>query len=435
MVYQHLLNHSKKISILLLSIYVLSIYYFLNDYFLFNSYVILGLLMIPYVLLIQKGVYSYKYLYHTLGFLLLLYFIPAQSVVFLVLLFGALFLIESSIGKVHLLFPILLFLLSPIFHYLSNVVSFPIRMMLTNFVGRIFSSMNFDVQVLGNLIVLNGQEFSVDPACAGLMMLSVSLILAVFIMAYYKRKGFELSFLSILKILLITLALNIFSNLCRIFLLVLFKIMPGHYLHDVIGIICLLLYVLFPLTFITKKIIKSRIGVVEPPSKTTFVWKAQLLSFTILTFAFFLTSSNSHSPITNKTYHLSSFTATDLENGILKFQNEKALIYLKPLSFYNAEHNPLVCWTGSGYEFRTITKDSIDGFEFYTGLLHKDGDEIYTAWWFENPTHKTIRQLEWRWDAIRNKNDYYLLNVNAPSKKELMELVQGFHTGELKITE
>lgn len=434
MVYQFLLNHSRKISILLLSIYLLSIYYFLNDYFLFNSYVILGLLMIPYVLLVQKGMYSYKYLYPTLGFLLLLYFIPAQSVVFLVLLFGALFLIESSIGKVHILFPILLFLLSPIFHYISNVFSFPIRMMLTNFVGQIFEYMNFDVQVLGNLIVLNGQEFSVDPACAGLMMLTISFILSVFIMAHYQRKGKEVSFLSILKVLFITLVLNILSNLCRIFLLVLFKIMPDHYLHDVVGIICLALYVLLPMVFITKKIVQSTSNVAEPPSKTTLVWKAQLLSSTILMFAFFLASSNSHPSITNKTYHLSSFTATDLANGVLKFQNEKALIYIKPLNFYNAEHSPLVCWTGSGYEFRSITEDSIGGFQFYSGILHKDGDEIYTAWWFENATHKTIRQFEWRWDAIKNKNDYYLLNVNAPSKKELMELVQGFHTGELKIT-
>ena len=44
---------------------------------------------------------------------------------------------------------------------------------------------------------------------------------------------------------------------------------------------------------------------------------------------------------------------------VLKFSNDTSLIYVKPIPhFYSAEHNPLICWNGSGYHFKKITIES-----------------------------------------------------------------------------
>src|SRR5690606_7473196 len=111
------------------------------------------------------------------------------------------------------------------------------------------------VEVLGNIIVLNGQEFAVDPACTGLNMLTVSLLLSLFMLAFYQRKtGHGNSFLLVAGVLLLTFGLNILANLFRIVLLVLFKIPASNIFHDLVGMACLILYVVLPLLWLLPKL-------------------------------------------------------------------------------------------------------------------------------------------------------------------------------------
>src|SRR5690606_11435069 len=51
---------------------------------------------------------------------------------------------------------------------------------------------------------------------------------------------------------IIVFVLNVICNLFRIILLVIFKIMPEDPLHELMGVFCLILYVMIPLYFIAK---------------------------------------------------------------------------------------------------------------------------------------------------------------------------------------
>jgi hypothetical protein len=117
---------------------------------------------------------------------------------------------------------------------------------------------------------------------------------------------------------------------------------------------------------------------------------------------------------------LKSYKKECLENGVIKFSNGQSLIYIKALNFYTPEHNPMICWTSSGYAFKCVNEEMIAGEKICTGILKKDQDTIYTAWWFDNGEMKTISQLAWRWRCLRNNDNFILINVCAPSKAALL---------------
>lgn len=114
------------------------------------------------------------------------------------------------------------------------------------------------------------------------------------------------------------------------------------------------------------------------------------------------------------------FKQTILESGVTKIKTPQTLIYLKPTKFYAPEHNPMICWKGSGYDFKSIKKETIEGKEIYTSVLIKGKDKIYAAWWFESKKIQTINQLLWRWEAFKTDDHFYLINVNASNYPTLL---------------
>ncbi len=158
------------------------------------------------------------------------------------------FVVETYVRKMHLLSLLTIILVSPVCRYIMNVFSFPIRLQLTQWVGNLLSFTGYDSsQVEGNIIRYNGSEFSVDPACMGLYMLITSLLSGIMIVALqqkstrgrWRQAG---SFCFLISIIVC----NVLCNLCRIFILVYYNILPGTVMHDIIGIACFLLYVIVP---------------------------------------------------------------------------------------------------------------------------------------------------------------------------------------------
>lgn len=119
---------------------------------------------------------------------------------------------------------------------------------------------------------------------------------------------------------------------------------------------------------------------------------------------------------------LPGYKKQTLANGIMKFENSRSLIYIKPTVFYAPEHNPMICWKGSGYEFKSIRKQMRSGKEVYTGILTKGKDKIYTSWWFESKNLQTINQFDWRWKALKDNDQFYLININASSPSVLLKI-------------
>ena len=118
------------------------------------------------------------------------------------------------------------------------------------------------------------------------------------------------------------------------------------------------------------------------------------------------------------------YTTQRISADILKLENDHSLIYIKAIAgFYSAEHNPMICWRGSGYELKQIAEEEMGGSKVYTALLQNGSDQLFTAWWYENGSNRTIDQLNWRMDALTGGNNYSVVNVTAASKDLLLKAI------------
>jgi exosortase N len=420
---------------LLLLFYVFMAIKLVWGYFLWDFTVFLGLALAPWICTIEKGKFSLRFLVAAILTSGTAVAIPVKTMLFLALLFTILLLIENFRGKVSSALFFLIILISPLFKYISDLISFPIRLWLSEVVAEILSGGGIKALSSGNIIEMNGYEFSVDQACAGLNMLSTSFIICLFIIAFYQKKANRQLFIGqVIMLLSLTFILNIGCNLLRILVLVLFKIMPGNYLHDLVGFLCLIVYVIMPLLFLSKVYFrkygktKQEEGVIKTSLSPNHTLRYAALHISlfilIISISFNLKGINKMNPPTNNTIKVAGFKKEVLENSVIKFSNKDALIYLKPTPFYAPEHNPMVCWKGSGYEFSRIKKEIVAGKEIYTGLLVKGKDKIYSTWWFDNGHTKTINQFSWRWEAAKSSSQFYLVNVNASDPLQLKKLVK-----------
>jgi len=120
-----------------------------------------------------------------------------------------------------------------------------------------------------------------------------------------------------------------------------------------------------------------------------------------------------------------NYEKTITEKGMLKFENEDALVYIKPsVKAFQGSHDPRICWQGSGYEFTKIKKITVDEIQLYTALLTKGTDRLHTAWWFDNGDVKTINEWEWRWTTLSGKSGFKLVNVTTDTEEELIEKIR-----------
>lgn len=409
--------------------YLVLALWFIPGYFMGDANVVMGALLIPYICTVDKSRRSLRYLLPALLAAVLALLLPVNTLFFVALLFAALLLIECTIGRVSDILLFLLLLISPVFGHITRMGEFPVRLWLSDKVAAVLAMGGQQASAAGNQIMLGNYEFSVDPACAGLNMLVMSVLVCLFVLAFYQRQsGKVLAFKWLALLCVVTVALNIGCNFFRILLLVMFKIMPGTFFHDAVGIGCLCLYVLLPLLLGIKPLL-VRFGKVKADVQNTKPWPAMRYPFlhacllaAVMVVAVRLVKSDSlvrgSSAISLPGYH-----KTQLDGGILKFENKEALIYLKPTAFYAPEHDPMICWVGSGYVFKTIRMEKLNGHDMYTATLVKNHDRIYAAWWFDDGRLKTVNQFAWRWAAAKNQGQFYLVNVNASSPQKLEQKI------------
>ncbi len=403
-------------------------------YFLWNADVLLGLALAPYICRVKTGEFSMRYLLPALLFTITALIFPVKTTLFVALMFAVLLFMENFKGKVSTVLFFLLLLISPLFLYISNAISFPIRIWLSEMVAQILSICGAQAHASGNIIELNGAEFAVDQACAGLHMLSMSLIICLFVIAHCQRQTVkQLNFIQVTLLLCLTFLLNIVCNLCRIMLLVLFKIPAGNVFHDITGVICLLVYVILPLLWLSQAYLKRSVKVERNPRHYQLIrLEPYELRYPVIHVAMAITliitlfSLKTMDELANKNAEavvLKGYHKQILESGVIKFDNAHALVYLKPTPFYGPEHNPMICWQGSGYNFASIKTEVVNGREIYSGVLTKGRDKIYSAWWFDNGKMQTVSQFKWRWAAARGGRAFYLINVNAASEAGLREVI------------
>ncbi len=411
---------------------VLFVYLFLQKYLLGDATFRIGICLAPYVLLSsqpQKSTWRFGVVVVLL--LAICFFAQATSLRYLLVLASVVFMIESLYGKLDSLLIWLLLIISPLFRYISEVFTFPLRLQLSEWAGAILRITGFSAETSGNIIQMNGTDFAVDPACMGLQMLGVSFLIGIFLMTHYKRlTGKRLPPAATTALILLIFILNVLSNLMRIVALVVFSIAPENPMHDIAGMFSLLIYVLLPAAFLIKFLYRYY-GKPTTPYYTTYQPApfTMMTNVIILAFCCFLILQSRHINIQPNTgtafFPGKKYSMTRLNNGITRYRSENALIYIKGIPhFYSTDHSPYLCWKGSGYRFTSVREEIIYGMTVYVGTLHKGQTELQTAWWFTNTSHITISQLDWRWRALKGEPDFQLINVTVDSKSDLKTTVQ-----------
>ena len=352
------------------------------------------------------------------------YFIPSH----LILLFGfyslCFLVVESFIGKLNKLAFILMILASPIAYYLFEIFGFPIRLKLTEWASQLLNLCSFNSSTEGNILLLDGQYFSVDPVCMGLNMAMTSMIASIILISFYeKQQKRSFSNLGLVMSISSALILVVFSNLIRIVLIIIFNAAPETFLHEGIGLVAMMIGVLLPLYFLLSYFSKwfSKKNLFEPiKNKINQKFKISLIGILLLGF---LTANHTREFLTNEKLNTSS-KLINIEgyekevltfNGgteVLKYQLHEKLIYIKsqaPQRITN--HNPLICWQGSGFEIKNERTIEVGDRKVIFAEMINTNETYFTAWWFDNGKYKTIGNLDWRWKAINDNQPFYLINV------------------------
>lgn len=414
-----------------IGLYAAILLYALRTYILWQSVnVLLGVIALPVVTMIRPGNKKrYRYAVMAIVFSLLSILLPVKTLLYFTIAFALFFMIESFWGAINLLPLAVVALMSPICQYAANIFSFPIRLQLTDWAGAFMSFTGMPVVVKGNMLFFNGNEFSVDPACMGLNMVVTSLLTGIVLTGIYQKKfAVQLPWWWVMGLMLAISISNILSNLFRIVGLVQFNILPGTMMHEVMGIVCLLVYVIIPAVFLTRWMVRKfgkplrSFTSIRPsvPIRPLVMTHVLLLSCTVLAASGIVQEDARTKNNTAPVAAVQGFTTTRVEAGIVKLESERALVYIKTIpGFYSADHNPMICWRGSGYSFQQVEERMINGMLVYTALLQHEHEQLYTAWWYDNGSKRTIDQLTWRWDVLRGGHQYAVVNVTTTNKDQL----------------
>jgi len=404
-----------------------------------QSNLLIGACLLPFVANIRPGTrFNYSF------FLLILLFGTASFIYgvrmfyFFALVFYLLWLAEIFIGRVNSLTVFLLGFMSPFFSQVSAILGFPMRLQLSQLAGTVLKWIGLDIQIEGNMMLLNGAVFTVDEACMGLNMLAISMLMGVFILAHNSsvyKKGMKLKY--IILFFVICFVLNLVANLFRIIVLVLFEVLPGNPMHEIIGISCLIVYVLIPLYMLGRWMI-NRFGYLPKERNNTLSVPVfgrmgfALFAAIILFVGVRVNKIRNHPVVAHARVSLPGFITTEIGDGVTQMTNDVMLVYVKPIpEFFTGEHTPLLCWKGSGYVFKSIRKKWIYGQEIYFGQLVKANEKLYTAWWYSNGQVQTISQLDWRMRMLKGEAKFCLVNVTTNEETKLTQNIKMIFEGDL----
>jgi exosortase N len=384
--------------------------------------VLLGVLALALAIRKQPyGKVTSRYAWVALGFTALSFWLPVKTCLYFALGAAVLFVLEHFYGRQSLLPILVLGIMSPIFRYVTNVFSFPIRLQLTELAGSLLKVTGVPVKASGNVIYMHGNEFAVDPECMGLSMMVTSLLLGIMMMTVFQKKyGQTLPWWKMGLFLFAVTLLNIFSNLLRMVVLVHFAILPGSVMHDVIGMACLLVYVALPAAWMARRL--GGKGAADQTAHDDIVhasnrpWKLHgVVAFMSVLAALLVMRQDQVQRDTSKAVPpVQGYNTERITPDIVKLENGESLAYIKLIKgFYNTDHHPMICWAGSGYVFEKVESRFVGGMQVYTALLKKDKAQLYTAWWYDNGLKQTTAQLDWRMDVLTGGRDYSLVNVTA----------------------
>ena len=458
----------------LLLAYALLTAFAMRSFFRLDATLFVGITVLPTLFFVgeKRAIWSVFWL---IPIIVLSFITTSYTLLYFAIIGNVIWFYSHQIGKLSALPVLLLLTISPVFSYVTDVFSVDLKFKITASAVQILNKMdpsvstpfpttltenlnkidpsvykpfpttlteNFSnstvfnkIQAFGNLIRLpNGDEWQIDTACMGLNMLGVGLILTYFFIGFFAKKCGRLpTNRGLFVFVLATLCLNLVSNLLRIVSVVSLTIPPETVGHDVVGLLSFLIYNILPMYFLIRFSSRSPFFFKEkitsnPVSNTpNFSKKYDFLLpislFLLLASRAIFLEFHKEKPknIVLSGKIASNFQVKNLDNGVTQLKNDSTLIYLKNLAHgFTTEHSPMICWKGSGYQFRQIEEIKMGETPIYIGILQRDTDQIHATWWFESDNFATNDQIEWRYRFFTEGSSFRLVNVNAASRERVL---------------
>lgn len=366
---------------------------------------------------------------------------PSRTLHLFVTGFTGIFAWETATGQRVRWYPaILLGLVSALLSNWILVFGFPIRLWLSEVAASVLHRLGADAYAEGNIIHYNGLVYGVDTACLGLVSVQISLLfLTGVLMLEEKRSRRYLPWWMAAALFAVTGGLIILYNLWRILLLCIFHLLPGTWGHEAGGLLSLVFFVGVPVVFLVRfaRHVSGRPFSLattsgRPPASNRSWYVLLALSAIVVWILATQTRRTLHEKeIVDNPLLLNLDTTVyavrHSEHSITQYYGDSLLIYTKPIvNAFGAEHTPMICWQGSGFDFESGDQARLPtGEAYYTGVLIKKGEKggapekLYTAWWYDNGGVATVSQWRWRQVALRDARPFSLVNVTASDPQRL----------------
>lgn len=395
-----------------------------------------GMCVLPFLIQHSERQLSFVWVLLLMCFFVsVLFFLPASTFLFLAAVVIFLYILNVSWRSRIVYAGLVLLLMSPVASYIASVFTFPIRIRMTEWVGTLLKKGGWDIAVSGNTLSLDGSDFTVDAACMGLKMLEVSLIAGIFLIVHFEKKyNRRAPAVGVSAYLLLVFGLNILCNLFRMIILVVMKWMPNTLLHEFAGILCFGVYVILPAIYISSMIVR-RWGVIykEPASSSkdvsaVAVKRVLMLLLLFVTGGLQIRYSNTGTAPLSQLLTINGYQLSASAEGISKYFNGHTLVYIKSVrGFFDTDHQPMLCWKGSGYVFAHVKAVAMSSYSVYTAQLKKGDNQLFSAWWYSNGERSTISQWNWRSQMLRGGRVYYLINVTCATATQLEKAIEEWH--------
>lgn len=327
---------------------------------------------------------SFNMNYPLLGLIILLEFVSyrlhTKSLHFLALSLFACFLYYNLTRKFSFIAFICIFLFSSIFNTFFDYLTVEIKQTLCYGVYLTLKNFLPITKIEGVNFYINNAKITIDTACMGLSMFKTGLLVGAFLLTLEERKQQKLfSIKQIFLFCCLIIALNVISNYFRIITLILLNCTQENTLHHTIGLLCFIFYQIIPMLFFIRFFKpKNEETTIEKTSSPFIFFPIILGSLMLLITSLEIKKELKHDLLEklNPAYNIKK--GKWINNEVFKIATPEKLIYIKTPS-----HNPLICWTGTGYKIIESKLISSDNERIWQVKMEKNNIQYFSYWWYE----------------------------------------------------
>lgn len=389
-----------------------------------------GLLLLPFILRLRNTVPRKRSIYGGLAvFFLIIHVVFGQEYwLFATGLCALFFLLEKRVGRLDAAaFYALIFYL-PFTSGFFRVFGFYIRMYLTELAAKTCAFFSSSVTTAGNQLLVNGQEYTVDAGCMGLRLVVTAFILTLVINQIFSRNnGLTLTRWHFMVMVKLSFLLVILANYFRILALIWAQSPEGSTSHEVIGIVCFVLFHIIPMIFISRWAIRRFGKPAErsmPGIRSNLKTPFALVLAPLLLFGLIWGVSVQHDNLDKIVINIpAGYQLKETKKQVSSFENGAgSVIHVKavnPMSFSN--HHPLVCWRGDGFSASKEMKVQMGEISGFGASLDKGSQHLETVWWYSDLEGNDYDdEWSWRFQSVLQRKQMFLVNYSHVDQNQLV---------------